>query len=210
MLLRRELLRLSDGPPTMTDLFALLGEPRRPALDPVRIKETFHRLSRTEHPDQQASPSATTEADFAQLNLAQTTLRDPKTRLRHLLELEFPSLRLTGPSTVPPTLADLFAPTHALLRETDALLSRKTAAPSALSRALLAREEWTLRERAETTLANVESLHASALADLQAFDAAWDACPPDAAARLHDLYQRFSYLGRWAEQLRERLFVLGV
>ena len=194
----------------MTDLFALLGEPRRPALDPERIKETFHRLSRTEHPDQHASPSDTTGADFAQLNLAQATLRDPKTRLRHLLELEFPTVRLAGPSTVPPTLADLFAPTHTLLREIDALLAKKSAAPSALARALLAREEWTLRERAEATLAEVETLHASTLVDLQTVDTAWDGRPPDADVRLHDLYQRFSYLSRWAEQLRERLFVLGV
>ena len=193
----------------MTDLFALLGEPRRPVLDPERIKETFHRLSRTEHPDQQNALPTDASARFAQLNLAQTALRDPKSRLRHLLELAFPALKLSGPSTVPPALTELFAPIHALLREADALLSKKSAAPSALSRALLAREEWTLRERAETTLAEVETLHASTLADLQTFDAAWDRRPPDTVARLHDLYQRFSYLSRWAEQLRERLFVLG-
>ena len=115
----------------MTDLFALLGEPRRPFLDPERIKETFHRLSRTEHPDQQTAPAVAADAGFAQLNLAQATLRDPKTRLRHLLELEFPAVRLSGPSTVPPALGDLFAPIHGLLREIDALLSRKANAPSA-------------------------------------------------------------------------------
>ena len=194
----------------MTDLFALLGEPRRPDLDPERIKETFHRRSRTEHPDQQDASLGGADASFAQLNLAQTTLRDPKTRLRHLLELEFPTVRLAGPSTVPPTLADLFAPIHGLLREIDTLLSKKSAAPSALARALLGREEWTLRERAETALAEVAALHAATLADLQTFDATWEPRPSDAAAHLHDLYQRFSYLSRWAEQLRERLFVLGV
>ena len=194
----------------MTDLFALLGETRRPDLDPERIKETFHRLSRTEHPDQQDAPSGGADAGFAQINLAQTTLRDPKIRLRHLLELEFPAVRLAGPSTVPPALADLFAPIHTLLREVDALLSRKSAAPSALARALLAREEWTFRERAEIALAEVETLHAATLADLRTFDAAWELRPPDAAARLHDLYQRFSYLSRWTDQLRERIFSLGM
>ena len=93
MLLRRKLLRLTAAPlPTMTDLFALLGEPRRPDLDPERIKQTFHRLSRTEHP----------------------------------------------------------------------------------------------------------------------FDAVWDTRPLDAAVRLHEFYQRFAYLSRWTDQLRERLFQLGL
>ena len=193
-----------------TDFFALLGEPRRPALDPERIKETFHRLSRTEHPDQQAAPSADADASFALLNQAQATLRDPKARLRHLLELEFPEVRLAGPSSVPPVLADLFAPTHGLLGEIDALFARKAAAPSALARALLARQEMTFREQAETRLAELETLHAAGLTELADFDAQWDAHPPNSAARLHEFYQRFAYLSRWTEQLRERLFQLGM
>ena len=194
----------------MTDLFALLGEPRRPDLDPERIKETFHRLSRTEHPDHASAPADGADASFAQLNLAQATLRDPKTRLRHLLELEFPQVRLAGPSAVPATLADLFAPIHGLLREIDALLCKKAAAPSALARALLAREEFALRARAETHFAEVQTLQTAALLDLQAFDSVWEVRSPDAAGRLHDFYQRFSYLGRWTDQLRERLFQLGM
>ena len=194
----------------MTDLFALLGEPRRPFLDPERIKETFHRLSRTEHPDQQTAPPVAADTDFAQINLAQATLRDPKLRLRHLLELEFPEVRLSGPSTVPSTLADLFAPVHGLLREIDALLVKKRNAPSALARALLSRQEFIFREQTEATLEQLETLHAVALADLQSFDKAWASHSPDAALRLHELYQRFSYLVRWTDQLRERLFQLGM
>ena len=118
------------------DFFALLGEPRRPWLDPEQVKETFHRLSRTEHPDQQAAENT----DFARLNQAQATLRDPKGRLRHLLELEYPEVKLSGPSGVPGGLADLFVSVHELLRETDAVLAKKAAAASALAKALLARE----------------------------------------------------------------------
>ena len=194
----------------MTDLFALLGERRRPDLDPERIKETFHRLSRTEHPDQLSAPADHADADFAQLNLAQTTLRDPKSRLRHLLELEYPDLRLSGPGEVSPALAGLLMPIHGLLRDIDALLVRKAASPSTLARALLAREEFARREQAEQMLAEVDTLQAAALADLRSFDAVWQDRPPDAAARLHNLYQRFSYLTRWADQLRERLLVLGM
>ena len=193
------------------DGFALLGEPRRPLLDPERIRDTFHRLSRTEHPDQQAAAAGSgPAAAFARLNQAQGTLRDPKARLRHLLELEYPQVRLTGPASVPPSLADLFAPIHGLLREVDEVLARKAAAPSALAKALLARSEFALRERAEERLAEVDALQAAALAELRAFDARWEPRPPDAAAVLHDFYQRFAYLSRWGDQLRERLFQLGL
>ena len=193
-----------------TDFFALLGEPRHPVLDPERIKETFHRLSRTEHPDQQAAAATGADAAFAVLNQAQATLREPKTRLRHLLELEFPEVRLAGPSSVPLALAALFAPIHGLLGEIDALLAKKAAAPSALARALLARSEHSLREQAETRLAELETLYTSALTDLDVLGTNWQTRQPDAASRLHELYQRFAYLSRWTEQLRERLFQLGM
>ena len=191
------------------DFFALLGEERRPWLDPERIKDTFHRLSRTVHPDQQnGSPmeAGVADTDFARLNQAQTALRDPKARLRHLLEIEYPQIRLSGPADVPATLADLFAPVHGLLQEIDAFLARKAGAPSSLAKALLARDEFALCEKVEARLAALGSLHAAALEELRTFDAQWSPRPTDASARLHDFYQRFAYLTRWTDQLRERLF----
>ena len=188
------------------DFFALLGEERRPWLDPEEVKEKFHRLSRTEHPDQQVSE----DADFTRLNQAQATLRDPKLRLRHLLELEYPEVKLSGPSGVPAGLADLFVSTHGLIQEADAVLAKKAAAASALARALLAREEFAAREKVEATLERLDTLQAEAAAGLQAFDARWmEARPPEAAAALRDFHQRFAYLSRWLAQLRERLFQLG-
>ena len=199
-----------EAPPP-ADFFALLGEARRPGLDPERVKDTFHRLSREQHPDAAAgSGHGDGGEDFARLNQAQGTLRDPRARLRHLLELEYPEVRVAGPAVVPGALADLFAPVLTLLREIDALLAKKAAAPSVLAKALLARQEWTLREAAETLLEKLDDLHAAALEELRTFDAAWEPRPPDAAARLVDFHGRFAYLSRWTEQLRERLFELGM
>lgn len=190
------------------DYFALLGEPRRPWLDPERVKDTFHRLSRTEHPDQAAAEA---DADFARLNQAQAALRDPKARLRHLLELEYPQIRLSGPSNVPSGLADRFVAVHGLLRDTNALLTKKAGTSSALAKALLAREELAAREKVETALDKLAALFDAAEGELQGFDALWTAArPSDAADTLLMLYQRFSYLSRWTEQLREQLFQLGV
>ena len=188
------------------DFFALLGGPRRPWLDPEQVKETFHHLSRTLHPDQQAEATG----DFARLNEAQATLRDPKSRLRHLLELEHPQVRLAGPAGIPPGLANLFAPVHGLLQDVDSLLGKKISACSALAKALLARDEFTLREKVENSLAELETLEADALAELQAFDTEWTSGLPGGADRLHMFYQRFAYLSRWIAQLRERLFQLGM
>ncbi len=188
------------------DFFALLGEPRRPWLDPEAVKQTFHRLSRTEHPDQQGAE----EADFARVNQAQAVLREPKTRLRHLLELEYPEIKLSGPSNVPPGLADWFVSVHGLLRETDGVLTKKAAASTALAKALLARVELATREKVESVLEQLDALHATATEELIAFDALWVGVrPPDAAVTLQGFYQRFAYLSRWLEQLRERLFQLG-
>ena len=192
----------------MTDPFALLGEARRPGLDPGRVKDTFHRLSREQHPD--AAGGGDSGEDFARLNQAQAALRDPKARLRCLLELEYPDVRVAGPSVVPPALADLFAPVLTLLRDIDALLAKKAAAPSALAKALLARQEWALREAAGALLEKLDTLHAATLEELRAFDAMWEPRPPAAAARLVDFHGRFAYLSRWTEQLRERLFQLGI
>ena len=190
----------------MTDYFALLDEPRRPWLDEERVKETFHRLSRERHPDQ-----ADASGDFAELNAAQATLRDPKARLRHLLALEYPHVAVSGPADVPAPLAELLFPIHELLRKIDTFLARRVAASGALARALLAGDQYALREEAEARLTDLEGLHATLLSELQNFDAqSWDSRPADAAATLLGFYHGFSYLSRWIEQFRERLFQLSV
>jgi curved DNA-binding protein CbpA len=195
----------------MTDYFALLGESRRPYLDSERITQTFRELSRREHPDQAAAGSAEEAGEsFALLNQAQQTLRDPKLRLGYLIGLEFPETRLSGPAEVPRELAGLFGPIHGLLERVDALLARKAAAPSTLARALLAREELALRALVEAQVFALDTLYAAALEQLCEFDAGWIAGESATAKnQLVGFYQRFSYLSRWLEQFRERLFQLG-
>ena len=66
-------------------------------------------------------------------------------------------------------------------------------------------------EVAERVLAELETLHAIALDDLRRFDAeGWDSGDTRAAGTLRGLRDRLSYLGRWTEQFRERLFQLGL
>jgi curved DNA-binding protein CbpA len=194
------------------DYFAMLGESRRPYLDPEKVAEKFHELSRSQHPDSRAAADGEGDptADFARLNQAQQTLRDPKLRLGYLIGLEYPEVRLAGPAEVPRTLAGLFSPIHALLEKVDAVLARKAGAPSALSRALLAREEWQLRAEVEAHVQALEQLYASALDELKDYDADWQSgASSGQQQQMVNFFQRFSYLSRWLDQLRERLFQLG-
>ena len=64
----------------MIDYFELLDQPRSASLDLAALKQKFHDVARSEHPDAGG-------ANFQQLNTAYRTLLDPKARLAHLLEL---------------------------------------------------------------------------------------------------------------------------
>src|SRR6266478_7291458 len=95
----------------MTDYFALLDEPRRPWIEPDSLKRKFFALSAEDHPDRvhQASDAEKVAAQqrYTELSAAYNCLREPKERLRHLLELE----RGTKPEDIqriPSDLMDVF------------------------------------------------------------------------------------------------------
>ena len=74
------------------DCFALLGEPRRPWLDAEALKAKFLTRSAEVHPDRvhQSSEADKLAANqrYTELNAAYNCLREPRHRIRHLLELE--------------------------------------------------------------------------------------------------------------------------
>lgn len=79
--------------PERADRFRVLGlASRKMDLDPRRLEESFHSLSRQVHPDrfQTRSPEERRIAEerSAALNVAYRTLRDPHLRAGYLLELE--------------------------------------------------------------------------------------------------------------------------
>src|SRR5262245_12950395 len=80
----------------ITDYFELLNETRRPWLEPEALQQKFLTLSASVHPDRvhhlgEAERSAAQER-YVELNAAYRCLREPKERLRHLLELELGAL----------------------------------------------------------------------------------------------------------------------
>ena len=87
----------------MTNLFALLEEKPRPWLDSEQLKAKYHQLTARHHPDVFGAT-----ADFTEINRAYQTLADPGARLRHLIEIEAPTL-LSGAQAVPADIAAFFA-----------------------------------------------------------------------------------------------------
>ncbi len=186
----------------MTDYFALLEQPRRPWLDLELLKQSYHRLSLNAHPD---TGTAAASVSSATLNDGYRTLENTKLRIQHLLALEGAEPEPTH-ATVPSDIADLFWDAGALSKEVDALLADAGRTTTGLAQSLLRRRVADLQRRATITVAKLDHLHDAALARLRAIDATWDSHRD--IDGLRELHQRFSYLTRWLDQFREKLFQL--
>jgi curved DNA-binding protein CbpA len=188
----------------MPDHFAILAQPRRPWLDDDALKEAFHRATAQQHPDVAGGSGD----DASALNAAYAVLRDPATRLRHLLELEWQGAPSVQPG-IAADLADLFGRIAALRQAGTALAKKEAAAQSPLARALLAGDQAAHRAALDEALAVLVSAGHAAQEELRAVDSAWDARDEATRVALVALQQRFAFLAKWQTQLREDLFRLG-
>jgi curved DNA-binding protein CbpA len=188
----------------MPDYFAILQQPRRPWLDSDALKERFHRQTAEHHPDVSGGRD---DGHFAALNAAYTVLRDPASRLRHLLELEAPE-RLSLSPEIPPGLAELFMRIAGFRRALDAFSKKEFAASSAVARALLAGERLALSRQGDAIRADLEAAYDMAMETLRAIDSDWEKVlrHSDAAERLAALHHQCAYLSKWRSQLAEALF----
>jgi DnaJ-domain-containing protein 1 len=196
----------------MVDCFALLEQPRRPWLDPDSLKQHFLAASAAVHPDRvhQASEAVKkkAQAQYTELNAAYNQLREPRDRLRHLLELEL-GQRPADVQQIPPQLANLFLEISRLSQEADKLAKDQAAFTSPLLRVQYFPRAQEMIAKL-TVLQQQLSTHTNQLlAELKHIDSAWVA--NDAAARrallvrLEELYPLFGYFGRWSAQIQERI-----
>jgi molecular chaperone HscB len=206
----------------MTDYFALLNEPRRPALDVEALKERFLKLSSAVHPDRfhhaaEAERQAATER-YAELNAAFQCLSEPKDRLLHLYELEAGE-RPKDIQRIPPGTMDLFVEVGQLCRDVDAFLAERAKAESPMVKVqLFARGlEWV--DKLQQVQAHVNAKREELMAELEKLNVAWEKAPPvgdpgrTAALpleRLEQIYRVLSYINRWNGQLQERLVQLSL
>lgn len=196
----------------MTDYFALLNEPRRPWLDEDSLKSKFHTLSAEVHPDRvhQASERDKLAANqrYTELNAAYHCLREPRSRIRHLLELEL-GAKPSDLTNVPDDLMELFFKVGSVLREVDALLAEKTKATSPLLQVQFFErgQDWVdkLGEQRQQITTRREVL----IEELRVCGVAWATTIPKPTEALLKIWRLLSFYDRWLSQIQERVVQLS-
>ena len=192
----------------MPDYFALLNETRRPWLEPETLKEKFLTLSAAVHPDRvhhlSAAERENAQHHYTELNAAYNSLREPRRRLRHLLELEL-GKKPSDLTQVPDDLMELFFVIGKALRDADAFLAEQEQASSPLIRVQLFERGMDWTETLGKLQQQIGARRAALVEDLKTLDAAWNSpSPPATLAQLEQLSRLFSYFDRWLAQLSER------
>jgi curved DNA-binding protein CbpA len=203
-----------------SDNFAIFGEQRRPWLSPDALKQKFLALCGQSHPDRcPASPHDATEAQarFTALNTAYNCLREPRTRLRHLLELEL-GQKPSELQQVPAKLMNMFAEQSRLCREADRFLAERSQAASPLLKVQLWENGQIISDKLIAWQASLNSAFDDLITQLKKLDDLWEtrtATTPEGQRsalleRLSELYRLFSYYGRWISQTQERIVQLSL
>lgn len=199
----------------MTDYFVLLDQPRRPWLDPGAVKESFLKRAAEVHPDRSHSlgeaERAKAHEDYVALNAAHNCLRDPKSRLRHWLELERGVLP-GDVQNIPSDLMDLSLGVGQACRDADALLAEKAKTSSPLLQVQQFERAQSLIERLQTIQHAIGERRDRLESELKALDGRWEATEDprsqdrtELVKQIETVYRLFSFFGRWEDQLRERV-----
>ncbi len=194
------------------DPFALLGMEPRPLLDEQALKEAYRRLSMRLHPDH-APPGRREEALAwsSLLNKAHATLREPRSRLAHLLSVETGSNPMVpGAAAVDREMMELSLEVQRVCRAFDAFAA---AHKSPLASAAAAMEGgWSGQKRAlEGVQARVAERRARLARELEEADRRWRETPPHRTAlhkELNRLASWFSYVSRFEGLVAERLLAV--
>jgi DnaJ-domain-containing protein 1 len=199
----------------MIDNFALLNQPRAPWLDEEELKKVYHALSTSLHPDRihNLAQEEKTEAGrkFAELNGAYNCLREPKDRLRHLLQLEVGE-KPTDIQTVPSDLMEWQFRLAAICRQADKALAVNMASLSPLKKVecFQAAQE---QIDALSALNHEFSTHREELHnELKSMGVDWcrTGSKTDILIRLEQIYRLLGYFHRWMNQLQERITRLNL
>ncbi len=196
----------------MTDYFALLNEPRRPWLDADSLKTNFFALSSEIHPDRthNASESHKFEANrrYTELNAAYQCLREPRSRIRHLLELEL-GAKPSDLTDIPNDLMDLFFAVGKQFRDVDAFLAEKAKATSPLIQVQLFERGMERVEQLNELSRKISPRRETLLEELKTLDASWQSHTSAQTDRLLNIWRLLSFYERWLAQIQERVAQLS-
>jgi curved DNA-binding protein CbpA len=205
----------------MTDYFALLNEPRQPMIEVEPLKQRFLQLSSAVHPDRfhQAGEEERQQANqrYAELNAAYNCLKETKHRLLHLIELES-GAKPKDVQRIPPGTMDLFVEVGQLCREADGFLAERAQVTSPMLKVQMFHKglEWT--DKLNHVQQKVNGKRDELGVELAQMNPRWAQAPPAGSPdrpgqlpleRLEQIYRIFSYIGRWTEQIQERLVQLA-
>jgi len=206
----------------MKDYFATLDERRQPWLDLDLLKSKFLALSADAHPDRvhNASDAAKEGANqlFAELNAAYNCLREPKSRLQHLLELEL-GARPKEVQEIAAETMDLFMEVGRLCREADRFIGERARVTSPVLKVELFERAQEWADQLKKLQGKLSARRQLLEAELQPMNAIWAAAPPAPGperkkalplAQLERLWRDFSYLARWSGQVQERIVKLSL
>jgi len=190
------------------DFFTVLKLERRPWIDLDQLKQNYQQRTFATHPDRSETGEAAPE-DFTIITEAYRVLSSPRLRLQHLLGLEGDAQSTSEPAPVPQALSDLFMKAAQLVNEIDSVLQKREHTTSGLGKSLLQRELTDIRIRTSALVNNLETHYADAVNGLRTVDAEWTRNRAQAVREIKPLVQRFAFLERWLNQLREKEFQLS-
>ena len=204
----------------MIDYFSLLGERRRPWLDPERLKRKFLELSAEVHPDRVhalgASERAAAQEKYMALNTAHQCLREPRDRIRHLLELERGAAP-KGVQEIPADLMEFAMRVAGACREAEKVSAENAATLSPLLKVEYFERSQISIEKLQELLRALMQRRERLLTELRRIDEAWSK-PVGGSAEgddqalicLEEMLPLFAYFDRWIAQIQERIVRLSV
>jgi curved DNA-binding protein CbpA len=203
----------------MTDYFALLGEKRRPWIEPESLKNKFLSLSTQSHPDRiheqgaEAKQSANTK--YAELNAAYHCLSNSKERLLHLIMLES-GASLRDIQRIPPGTMEYFMEVGQLCKQLDLFLTERKQVTSPLLKVQLFEKGLDWADKISALRKKLAGVTRSLEDELKELNRVWDEAPSPARSqalpldRLEQIYRTMSFLSRWESQLQEKSVLLTI
>jgi DnaJ-domain-containing protein 1 len=194
----------------MTDYFSLLGFERSPWLEPEAVNARFFELSASAHPDRvhgggEAAVKVANQS-FAELNAAAACLREPRERLKHLLELETGS-KPGATQAVPSEVMDLVMRAGQTCRSVDQFMAERAKASSPIMQAQLFAQGLEWSDRVAEMQTAVNELRTKAEEEVKRITSKWPEEKP--ILDLQKLAHIFATVGRWEGQLKERFAALA-
>jgi curved DNA-binding protein CbpA len=195
----------------MTDFFSVLGEARRPWIDPAELKQKFISLSAENHPDRNNQLIAGAP-DFAAVNAAYQCLRVTPVRLAHLLELET-GAKPAPVQNIPNELMDWAFEVGGLVREVETLLKEKARNSSPMVAVQYFEKLMAGTDRLNAVKSRIQQAMAPLDRELQELNVFWTGAEQHSKRpldRLSEIHQRTAFLNRWQLQLDEAVSSIAV